>query len=53
MAKGKKIALIMSDSNGIEWVSVELSESAAKRLVKAYQAAGLGLRAQFREVAAA
>ena len=53
MAKVKRVALVMKDRDGLEWVSVELSESAAKRLVKAYQAAGLGLRAQFREVAAA
>ena len=52
MAKKNKVALIMRDSDGIEWVNVELSETAAKRLVKCYQESGLALRASFRSVAA-
>jgi len=57
MAKSIKVHLIMTDSAGIEWVSVETTEAKAKALVKQYQKdnQALGtpaLRAAFKPVAA-
>ena len=45
MAKQFKTTTILADSEGKGWVEAELSEPQVKRLIKAYERAGVSLTA--------
>ncbi len=45
MAKQFKTTTILADSEGKGWVEAELSEAQVKRLIKAYERAGVSLTA--------
>ena len=45
MAKQFKTTTILADSKGKGWVEAELSEAQVKRLIKAYERAGVSLTA--------
>ncbi len=45
MAKQFKTTTILADSEGKGWVEAELSEAQVKRIIKAYERAGVSLTA--------
>jgi hypothetical protein len=51
MAKAKMICLVMKNQEGEEIVNAEIKESQVKKIVKAYQEAGVFFRAEYKAVA--